>query len=186
MRTVITTAVLLTFGVLTTPSFAECACVTSKKNSSNIVGEIVYSRGEVLYSGKTGFAQAKSGSKLVSGSQISTGPGASASLSVGKDCALELPENSEASVSVLKSENAQKAKKVNLAAEDLNANATDVNLADVPVVDLIENNIFLEVTSEYGQFISLLSIPILVPLSITAGDAGIILAVSGGKNSASN
>ena len=175
MRLVISTAVLIAFGMTTTPLLAECACITSKADSSSIVGEIVDSRGEVLYSGKTGFAQAKPGSKLVSGSQISTGPGASASLSVGKDCALDLPENSEASVLTLKKEDAENAKKIDLAVEDFDVNAEDV----------VKNNICLEITSEYSQFLPVLAISQLVPLSILAGDAGIVLAVSGGDNSAS-
>lgn len=189
MRLVITAA-MLSFGMMTAPAFAECSCVTSKADSSNILGEIVQSRGEVLYSGKTGFAQAKSGSKLVSGSQISTGPGASASLSVGKDCQLDLPENSEASILTLNSNDADndtnKVKNIDLASEEFVVNTENVNAENFQEELVVQNDICLEVTSEYGQFVSLLSIPMLVPLGITAGDAGIILAVSGGDNSVSN
>jgi len=176
MKLVITAAVLLTFGMMTAPSFAECACVTSKADSSTTVGEIVYSRGEVLYSGKSGFAQAKSGSKLVSGSQISTGPGASAGISVGKDCALDLPENSEASILTLQKNEAENTKYVDLT----------IDYFDVSTEEEVENNICLEVTSEYSQVLPVLAISQLVPVSILAGDAGIVLAVSGGDNSVSN
>lgn len=186
MRTVITSAVLLTLGMMTTPSFAECACVTSKKDSSNIVGEIVHSQGEVLYSGTTGFAQAKSGSKLVNGSQISTGPGASASISVGIGCALELPQNSEASVLTLEKKDAENPKVTNLTGEGFDVNAEKVNADSVNAEVLVENNICLEVTSQYSQVLPALAISQLIPVSIAAGDAGIILAVSGGDNSVSN
>ena len=186
MRTVITTAVLLAFGVMTTPSFAECACVTSKKDSSSIVGEIVQSQGEVLYSGKTGFAQATPGSKLVSGSQISTGPGASASISVGRDCALDLPQNSEASVLTLENKGAEKPKVINLTDEDFDVSSQNVNVEDTNFEEIVEYNICLEVTSQYSQVLPVLAISQLVPVSILAGDAGIVLAVSGGDNSVSN
>lgn len=153
MRKTIASLIVLAVTVLPVPSFAACACTTTVSNSQASVGKITQSKGEVLYSGKFGFADAKSGSKLYKGSQVSTGPGASVSVSAGESCALDVPENSELSL--------------------------------LPV-DGVENDICLEVTTEYGQFISLLTIPILVPLGITAGDAGIILAVSGGDNSVSN
>jgi len=186
MRTVITTAVLLTLGMMTTPSFAECSCVTSKKDSGSIVGEIVHSRGEVLYSGKFGFAQATSGSKLVSGSQISTGPGASASISVGKDCALDLPQNSEASVLTLENKDAEKPKVTDLTDEDFDVISLNVDAEDTNLEEVVENNICLEVTSQYSQVLPALVISQLIPVSITAGNTGIILAVSGGDNSVSN
>lgn len=153
MRKIIAALTLLALTMLPVPSFAACACTATVSSPEDTVGKITHSEGEVLYSGKYGFTAAKPGSKLYKGSQISTGPGASVSVSAGKSCALDVPENSELSV--------------------------------LPV-DGVENDICLEVTSEYGQFISLLTIPILVPLGITAGDAGIILAVSGGDNSVSN
>ncbi len=186
MRTVITTAVLLTFGMMTTPSFAECVCVTSKKDASSTLGEIVHSRGEVLYSGKFGFAQATPGSKLVSGSQISTGPGATASISVGRDCALDLPQNSEASVLTLETKDTEKVQVTDLTVEDFDVSSENLSVEDANAEELVENNICLEVTSEYVQVLPVLAISQLVPVSITASNAGIILTVSGGDNSVSN
>ena len=98
MRKVIFFATALAFAALTNPTFADCTCVTSSPENSSVVGKIVSATGQVLFSGKTGFKSAKPGSKLVSGSQISTGAGATAKISVGKGCKLRVPENSEVSL----------------------------------------------------------------------------------------
>ena len=97
------------------------------------------------------------GSKLYSWSQVSTGSDSSAVISAGDNCDLEIPENSELSILPL----------------------------DRTEKDGVENNICLEITSEYGQFLPALAFSQLLPLTIAAGDAGIVLAVSGGDNSAS-
>ncbi len=152
MRKTIAALTMLAVTMLSAPSFAACTCTTTVTSSEDSVGRITHSKGEVLYSGKFGFSNAKSGSKLYKGSQVSTGPGATVSVSAGDSCALDVPENSELSL--------------------------------LPV-DGFENNICLEVTTEYGQFLPVLAISQLIPLSILAGDAGIVLAVSGGDNSAS-
>ena len=149
-KTIAALTVALT--LLPVPSFAECACTTTVPDTEDTVGKITYSKGEVLYSGKFGFSNAKSGSKLYTGSQVSTGFASSASVTAGEDCELDVPENSELSI--------------------------------MPV-DGVENDICLEITSEYRQFLPILAISQLVPVSIVAGDAGIILAVSGGDNAAS-
>ncbi len=98
MRNVIFTATALAFVALSNPALADCTCVTSSPANSSVVGKIVSATGQVLFSGKTGFETAKTGSKLVSGSQISTGAGATANISVGEGCKLSVPENSEVSL----------------------------------------------------------------------------------------
>ena len=74
------------------------ACAVGPVSSSGVIGKIIHSSGDVLYSGATGYSEAKAGAKLVSGSQISTGENSSAKISVGSNCNLPIGENSIATV----------------------------------------------------------------------------------------
>jgi len=79
-------------------NIANCACTTAQKSAGAAIGTINKTSGKVLYTGTTGFVDATSGSKLMAGSQISTGSGSSADISVGATCNLSIPENSEVSI----------------------------------------------------------------------------------------
>ncbi len=74
------------------------ACAVGPVSSSGVIGKIIQSSGDVLYSGATGYSEAKAGAKLVSGSQISVGEGASAKISVGSNCNLPIGANSIATL----------------------------------------------------------------------------------------
>ena len=74
------------------------ACAVGTVSSSGVIGKIIQSSGDVLYSGATGYSEAKAGAKLVSGSQISVGNGSSAKISVGSNCNLPIGENSIATL----------------------------------------------------------------------------------------
>lgn len=89
------TAAFATLVLLSVSSqaFAECVCTTSLTNTSGSIGSILSSSGSVLYSGESGFVNATNGAALTSGSQVSTGDGASAQISVGPSCSVSLPEN---------------------------------------------------------------------------------------------
>jgi hypothetical protein len=63
--------------------FSDCACVAAPVASSATLGKILGSTGDVLYSGASGYQKGKSGSPLLSGSEISVGENASAQISVG-------------------------------------------------------------------------------------------------------
>ncbi len=76
----------------------KCSCTTAQKTAGATVGSIKQTSGKVLYTSTTGFVDAKPGSKLVAGSQVSTGAGSSADISVGASCNLSIPENSEVSI----------------------------------------------------------------------------------------
>ncbi len=95
MRKSLTVLIGLCFFGISSPAFAECVCTTPLAGSSATIGSILSSSGRTLYSGSSGFVDATPGAKLVRGSQISTGNGASASISVGTSCNVNIPENSE-------------------------------------------------------------------------------------------
>ena len=76
----------------------KLACAAGPVSSTGVIGRIIQSKGDVLYSGATGYTNAKPGAKLVSGSQISVGEGASAKISVGSNCNLPIGENSIATL----------------------------------------------------------------------------------------
>ncbi len=74
------------------------ACAAGPVSSSGLIGKIIQSSGDVLYSGATGYTEAKAGAKLVAGSQISTGENSSAKISVGSNCNLPISANSIATL----------------------------------------------------------------------------------------
>ncbi len=74
------------------------ACAAGSVSSLGVIGKIIQSSGDVLYSGSKGYTEAKVGANLVSGSQISVGDGGSAKISVGSNCNLPIGSNSIATV----------------------------------------------------------------------------------------
>lgn len=98
------TAIFLSiFAFITSPITAysaqkNCTCKTAAMSAGSSVGTIVKTSGKVIYTGRSGFIAAKPGSKLVAGSQVSTGAGASADISLGAACAVSVPENSDVAV----------------------------------------------------------------------------------------
>jgi len=77
----------------------DCTCVTAPFGSSDTLGNITLVKGDVLYSGNSGFERAIPGVQLISGSQVSVSGGASADISVGKSCNLALSAGSDAAIS---------------------------------------------------------------------------------------
>lgn len=92
---------------------SNCSCVSTPAATNAVVGNIVQSSGDVLYSAAGGYIKAKPGATLVVGSQISVGDGASARISVGSTCKLNIPANTE--VSILQSKAGTKGVCVNVA-----------------------------------------------------------------------
>ncbi len=80
-------------------ALSDCSCVAVPTNSSKIVGTIVQSSGDVIYSDVSGYSRAIVGARLFTGSQITTGQRAFANISVGSSCNLNIPANSEAFIS---------------------------------------------------------------------------------------
>ena len=76
----------------------NCACETAPLAGNSTIGSILQSSGEVLFTSAAGYSEAKSGSNLVVGSQVSVGNGASAKISVGSSCKLKVPANSIATI----------------------------------------------------------------------------------------
>lgn len=79
-------------------NLSKFACAAGPIASTGMVGKIIQSSGDVLYSGATGYTDAEVGAKLVSGAQISTGENSSARIAVGSNCNLPIGANSIATL----------------------------------------------------------------------------------------
>jgi hypothetical protein len=74
----------------------QCTCVTPKVGSP--VGLIVSSGGIVQASTANGLGPAKAGTPLDIGGQLITGPASTAGVVVGTQCSLDIPPNSEMTI----------------------------------------------------------------------------------------
>lgn len=81
-------------------STGECTCVTAPTNgSSDTLGKITQTNGDVLNSGVTGFEKAAANDPLHAGSQMSISTLSTANITVGTSCDLYIPQNSEVHIS---------------------------------------------------------------------------------------
>jgi hypothetical protein len=70
-----------------------------------------------------------------------------------------------------------------IAGEDCDLDVPENSKLSILPIDGVDNNICFEITREY-EFLPILALPSLLPLSIAAGDAGIVLNGSGGDDAA--
>lgn len=72
---------------------SACSCLVPAAETGSIIGQLTRVQGNVQMSQAAGYADVRAGAVIPAGARIMTGSQSSASLSVGADCALDMPAN---------------------------------------------------------------------------------------------
>lgn len=81
-------------------AFAQstCSCLAPASEAGSVIGRLTQVHGNVKMSQAGGYAGVKADAAVYAGARIMTGSQSSASLSVGADCALDIPANATVKV----------------------------------------------------------------------------------------
>lgn len=79
-------------------SSGECLCLVPAALGGQTIGSIINANGQVQVSQTAGFGPGSAGTALFQGNRIIVGPASNALISVGPNCRLRIPENTDVSL----------------------------------------------------------------------------------------